>query len=564
MMIISEEFKKQFYDIITQRTTCVILNTDADALCAFKILNTLLKFDDIGVTFVAIDSNSDLQNVMNGCVQEGGAILLINCGINKNLTLFETPDDVIIFVLDSRRPACLENIYTDKDLRILIPDCDIEDMQIPSYNKICEYNSSDDEDVENDESNLERQLRLEGRARKYNQNQRNEITAYYKFSWTAIASSIFMLELAHSLGKSNVELMWCGVVGLTSQMIDKLITQDAFTNACVERLSMLIKKFTTLKADGLDRSDDKMRLTFDLELLLPLYRHWTLEKSMSQAENYIAKAKLYTQGGKGKMKHLLVDLGIELSEVTQNYSTLNAERRKEIFKILLEDQMKKYAGFTAHFGYYTKYSASDFSRILSNEMAKNVTKEPASKRIMNAWVLLGNFIEGFTQKENVPKAIEDYKVSLEAVTELAYNYLNTSQVFITRQYCIIRPHSTLDLHYLHSSHFFGIFASMIKKCYTASKRNRNIFSVPLLFEIPGFGDTVEYTKIIGHMPLNTNYSDDGYIKNSISSIFYNVLQSSSHIVYLKESFDPNVVYVRMDQRHSFYDAVGIYIESNII
>uniref|UniRef100_A0A0K0DXC7 CDC45-like protein n=1 Tax=Strongyloides stercoralis TaxID=6248 RepID=A0A0K0DXC7_STRER len=562
-MIIKEDFKKEFYDIISQRPTCVIFNTDVDALCSFKILNTLLKFDDIAITFVAVDNFSDLQSLMRDCVQEGGAILLINCGGNKHLDSIETPKDIIIYVLDSKRPISLNNIYGDDSIRVLLTESDIDDLQIPPYNEICDYSSSDEEDVENEESGFERTIRHENNVRKYQQNQRYLLSKYYEFSWVGIGSSVFMIELAHSMGKSNIELMWCGVVGLTSQMVDKIITQDAFTNACVDRLAMLIKKFTSSKTGELDKSDDKLRLTFDIELLLPLYRHWSLIKSMSQAENYIAKAKLYTQGGLLKMKHLLVQLGIELNEVNQNYSTLNAQRRKEIFGILIEDQNKRYIGFTAHFGYYTKYSANDFARILSNEIAKNITKEPACKRITGAWSLLSNFIEGFTQKENIPKAIEDYKVSLEAVNELGYNYLNTSQLFATKQYCIVRPHTTLDLHYLYSSHFFNIFASLIKKCYLVSKKCRNIFKIPIFFEIPGIGNNIEFVKITGHMPMSTSIADDGYIKNSISSIFDSVISSNSSIVGRRDSFDSNVVYVKTEQRQLFYESVGIFIETNL-
>uniref|UniRef100_A0A0K0F5L9 Cell division control protein 45 homolog (inferred by orthology to a human protein) n=1 Tax=Strongyloides venezuelensis TaxID=75913 RepID=A0A0K0F5L9_STRVS len=562
-MIIQEDFKKNFYDVISQRPTCVIFNTDVDALCSFKILNTLLKFDDISITFIAVDSFTDLQSLMGDCIQLGGAILLINCGGNKDLNIIDRPEDTIVFVLDSRRPICLKNIYGDDSIRVLLPEGDLDDLQIPPANSLYDYTSSDEEDAENEESGFERTIRHENNARRFQQNQRYVLAKYYEFSWTAIASSVFMIELAHSMGKSNIELMWCGVVGLTSQMVDKLITQDAFTNACVDRLAMLIKKFTNSKTGELDKSDDKLRLTFDIELLLPLYRHWSLIKSMSQSENYIAKAKLYTQSGVLKMKHLLVQLGIELNEVNQNYSTLNAQRRKEIFGILIEDQKKRYIGFTAHFGYYTKYSANDFSRLLSNEMAKNITKESASKRITDAWSLLSNFIEGFTQKENIPKAIEDYKVSLEAVTEIAYNYLNTSQLFVTRQYCVVRHHTTLDLHYLYSPHFFNIFASLIKKCYLASKGNRNIYNIPIFFEIPGIGDNIEYVRITGHMPINSTFPDDGYIKNSVSSIFYNVIEQASINVEYRDSFDSNVVYVKTDQRQSFYESVGIFIETNL-
>ena len=41
--------------------------------------------------------------------------------------------------------------------------------------------------------------------------------------------SLFMLELAHELGKSTAELMWCAAVGISSQYMDNLISLEKYT-----------------------------------------------------------------------------------------------------------------------------------------------------------------------------------------------------------------------------------------------------------------------------------------------------------------------------------------------
>lgn len=72
-----------------------------------------------------------------------------------------------------------------------------------------------------------------------------------------------MLEVAHEIGKSCAELMWCAVVGLNSQLMDNLISLEAYTQVCIDRLRTFIRRFspkdTTLKADGI------LKISFDKE-----------------------------------------------------------------------------------------------------------------------------------------------------------------------------------------------------------------------------------------------------------------------------------------------------------
>jgi hypothetical protein len=50
-----------------------------------------------------------------------------------------------------------------------------------------------------------------------------------QYSTLSYQVSLFMLELAHELGKSTAELMWCAAIGISSQYMDNLISLEKYT-----------------------------------------------------------------------------------------------------------------------------------------------------------------------------------------------------------------------------------------------------------------------------------------------------------------------------------------------
>lgn len=81
-------------------------------------------------------------------------------------------------------------------------------------------------------------------------------------------SSVFMLELLHDMGKSCAEMMWCAAVGLTSQFIDQLVSVEAYTNVCIDRMRPFIRKFAPRKSIEQTRRDGVLKITFDKEFVL--------------------------------------------------------------------------------------------------------------------------------------------------------------------------------------------------------------------------------------------------------------------------------------------------------
>lgn len=78
-----------------------------------------------------------------------------------------------------------------------------------------------------------------------------------------------MLEIAHLVGKSSAETMWCAVVGLNSQLVDHLISLEAYTAVCIDRLRPFIRRYSPKNISAM-KGDDVLRISFDKEFVASL------------------------------------------------------------------------------------------------------------------------------------------------------------------------------------------------------------------------------------------------------------------------------------------------------
>lgn len=123
-----------------------------------------------------------------------------------------------------------------------------------------------------------------------------------------------------------------------------------------------------------------MKLTFDRDLGLSLYRHWSLFESLRHTIYTASKFKIWTLKGQQKLSEYLAELGLPLVQCKQMYSTMDLTLRNDICDIFMskakkygiEDEITK-GTFSANFGYRHKFCAEDIVRVviaLMEEKAK--------------------------------------------------------------------------------------------------------------------------------------------------------------------------------------------------
>ncbi|VDN24926.1 unnamed protein product [Gongylonema pulchrum] len=229
------------------------------------------------------------------------SVILFNCGATKSLARFLRPN-MTIYVIDSRRPFDLDNVYFDDNIRLFASHTEKGKFHIPTIEEIeitdSSYSGSSESDDDLDEveaESVEEEMDEEiDRATSgessdedcYHEEEEVEIprSSDTELETAAAAehiagsteqtgtegssgrrkrvhdSAVLMLEIAHSIGRTNVEMMWSAVIGLSSQLAEYLISHSFYTATCFDRLRPFIRKFIPESTDA-TRGDDMLRLS---------------------------------------------------------------------------------------------------------------------------------------------------------------------------------------------------------------------------------------------------------------------------------------------------------------
>lgn len=115
-----------------------------------------------------------------------------------------------------------------------------------------------------------------------------------------------MFNLAWKLNKDDKDLLWLAIVALTEQMIFGKIENAVY----VLETENLQAHSTRLhnRTNDTDVSTS-LKITFEKDLRLVLYRHWTVESSLRYSMLPACKLKLWSLKGDKKLHELLAEMG---------------------------------------------------------------------------------------------------------------------------------------------------------------------------------------------------------------------------------------------------------------
>ena len=114
------------------------------------------------------------------------------------------------------------------------------------------------------------------------------------------------------------------------------------------------------------RSVGSMKLSYNEELNLNLYRHWSLYESLRHTDYTAAKFKIWKLTDKGnQLDEFLAELGLPKMQCEQKFNSMDLELRTNVTEIFKEKVGKyglediTYNSFTAAFGFRHKFCAAD-------------------------------------------------------------------------------------------------------------------------------------------------------------------------------------------------------------
>lgn len=298
--------------------------SDVDALCACKILQALFQCDHVPYTLVPVSGWQELETAFLEHKEQFHYFILINCGANVDLLDILQPDeDTIFFVCDTHRPVNVVNVYNDTQIKLLIKQDD--DLEVPAYDDLFRDEEEDEEHSgnESDEGSepSEKRTRLEEQEivertmkrrqrREWEARRRDILFDYEQYEYHGTSSAMLMFDLAWMMSKDLSDMLWWAIVGLTDQWVQDKITQMKYVTD-VGVLQRHVSRHSHRHQDEEHAlSVDCMRISFEYDLRLALYQHWSLHDSLCNTCYTAARFKLWSLHGQKRLQEFLADVGL--------------------------------------------------------------------------------------------------------------------------------------------------------------------------------------------------------------------------------------------------------------
>jgi len=241
MIIVLQELRRLFEVIVhraNEKATPVQIfcSLKTDTVCAFRILKELLIMEQVLLELHPVQGYGEMMRITKENllqrVDELHTLVCINCGANYdiNQVLFGEegpPDGVFIYIADHTRPIALENIHNNVNVFVLdddegmvrnnypVPLSDDEESDTESDSSL---GFSDDE--EENPTKKRRLMVKDDPVRAEKRRRKAEIDSYYKFSYWGKPTSHLFYELARDMKKSDNNLLWLSIIGLTDMFIN--------------------------------------------------------------------------------------------------------------------------------------------------------------------------------------------------------------------------------------------------------------------------------------------------------------------------------------------------------
>ncbi|CAD5218527.1 unnamed protein product [Bursaphelenchus okinawaensis] len=565
-MLIHEDLKNNFYKKILeskQKNVIIISNHDLDALCTTVILTDLFERDEVMYSLVVIKDWVELEAAIQIFKKSSSLFVLINCGAFRSL--FGLSTEILgleLYVFDCQRPVELSNVYANQVVKVICRTSEINSWNLPTLESIVDMNEESESEDENDAENRDiTQIALRGIKKRnrtlWEQTRERLQWEYAVNSYIEYPSAVLMLQLAHSLGMSSAELSWCACVALTHYYVEDIISLQTYTSICVETM----RTFTRLYAPRTHvKNDSTLRISFNKELPIPLYNHWTLHQSVVHDVSFITSCRLWTQQGAHKLRETYATLGIPLNECNANFHSLTSERRQEIFRIMENELIglnTSFATFFSHFAFSRQFNSADYARITALKMDFDGKENDFKSRYFNSMEFLKKTIwnHGGNSAET-DQSLKQYQKTLENITQLAFDCMRQSLFLNTNTfYALYVPDVPETELLLTSSHLLNVFMMLALRIFASIRRGFRI-KKPLLVSITPrtvTEATERYCLVSGLMPLQS-YMSDTERKTLIPRLFAQ-LHEDPNLETQFENINPNVIYVKETNRIAFFDRV---------
>ncbi|XP_017367565.1 cell division control protein 45 homolog [Cebus imitator] len=553
------DFRKEFYEVVQSQRVLLFVASDVDALCACKILQALFQCDHVQYTLVPVSGWQELETAFLEHKEQFRYFILINCGANVDLLDILQPDeDTVFFVCDTHRPVNVVNVYNDTQIKLLIKQDD--DLEVPAYEDIFrdEEDSGSDSDGSEpsekrtrlEEEIVERTMRRRQR-REWEARRRDILFDYEQYEYHGTSSAMVMFELAWTLSKDLNDMLWWAIVGLTDQWVQDKITQMKYVTD-VGVLQRHVSRHNHRNEDEENTlSVDCTRISFEYDLRLALYQHWSLHDSLCNTSYTAARFKLWSVHGQKRLQEFLADMGLPLKQVKQKFQAMDISL-KENLREMIEESANKFGmkdmrmqTFSIHFGFKHKFLASDVVFATMSLMESPEKDGSGTDHFIQALDSLSR-----SNLDKLYYGLELAKKQLRATQQTIASCLCTNLVISQGPflYCSLME-GTPDVMLFSRPVSLSLLSKHLLKSFVCSTKNRRCKLLPLVMAAPL---SMEHgTVTVMGIPPETDSSDR---KNFFGRAFEKAAESTSSRM-LHNHFDLSVIELKAEDRSKFLDAL---------
>lgn len=557
------DFRKEFYEVVQSQRVLLFVASDVDALCACKILQALFQCDHVQYTLVPVSGWQELETAFLEHKEQFRYFILINCGSNVDLLDILQPDEeAVFFVCDTHRPVNVVNVYSDTQIRLLIKQDD--DLEVPAYEDIFRDEEEDEEHSgnEGDEGSepSEKRTRLEEeiaaqtlkrrQRREWEARRRDVLFDYEQYEYHGTSAAMVMFDLAWLMSKDLSDMLWWAIVGLTDQWVQDKITQVKYVTD-VGVLQRHVSRHSHRREDEAHAlSVDCARISFEYDLRLALYQHWSLHDSLCNTCYTAARLQLWSLHGQKRLQEFLADVGLPLKQVKQKFQSMDVSL-KENLREMIEESANKFGmkdmrvqTFSVHFGFKHKFLASDvvFATMSLMESPEHGSGTDSFTQALDS-LSRGNL-------DKLYHGLELAKRQLRATQQTIASCLCTNLVVSQGPflYCALME-GTPDVALFSKPASLSLLSRHLLKSFVCSTKNRRCKLLPLVMAAPLSAEQGTVTMM--GIPPETDSSDR---KNFFGRAFEKAAEGTNSRA-LHNHFDLSVIELKAEDRSKFLDAL---------
>uniref|UniRef100_A0A4W3J4M7 CDC45 cell division cycle 45 homolog (S. cerevisiae) n=1 Tax=Callorhinchus milii TaxID=7868 RepID=A0A4W3J4M7_CALMI len=498
----------------------LLVAADVDALCACKILQALFQCDHVQYTLVPVAGWQDLET------------------------------------------AFLEH---KEQIKLLIKQDD--DLDVPGYDDLFR---DDEEQNSEDSGNESEGSEPSGKRRRFDEvsiidsrhiancvctqikilflNDRNKFTGD---SSGGGGSALVMFELAWIMSKDSNDMLWWTIVGLTDQWIHDKITHMKYVTD-VGTVQRHVSRHNHRNEDEENSlSIDCMRISFNYDLRLAMYQHWSLYESICNSSYTYANLKLWSIQGLKRLQEFLADMGLPLKQVTQKFNCMDISL-KENLRELIEESANKFGmrdirvqTFSVHFGFKNQFLASDVVYSAA-ALLENIEKDNENDNFIRALDCLSR-----SNLDKLHQGLEMAKKQLRAIHQTVASCICTNLIISQGPflYCYLQEGSP-DVKIFSKPICLSLLCRHLLKSFIRSTRIKRCRLLPLVMAAPM--DLDKGTVIVTGIPPESDSSDKK--SDFFGKAFEKAAESTSSRT-LHDHFDTSIIELKAEDRSKFLDAL---------